>query len=974
MPRNIQVCMTDLMVQLIEEVVSLSDETLALILEQLKKSTDDPCYIMSLEVCNSCFDTLQRRVCQYFSDALIAVSHSNGSEEETEELQKAHEIIHRVQSVVPNLLLNVLPQLEEEMKVDDYKVRCMATETVGDMFAEKNTTMFQRYPGVWKTWVGRHNDKSVQLRIKWLEKSKFVYINHSHVVPELNACFKEKILDPDEKVRATVCRVISELGNHHIVHDLDKAVLEQIAERSKDKKSSVRKEAMSALGKIYNTAFPQISDGDRQVKEKLGWIPEALFSAMYTDDPSATATLESTMNQYLLTYIEDDKERTERLVLILGSFGSRAKSAFRAYIHKQRGAMSAIQFFIKACEPTEEDQEMEVDGEETTSNASRNLETIVKHVSVSFADPARLSSALKRFFDVQADNKPLLELLETVTNAGSEYKQIIEAKNLLIEKLADALPGSTDVLEPLLTRVAPIVLNKTIIPHLLEMLEPSRSRRRTVQNPKALVAQELLKDMASLFPTMYESHVYRLIQGITDTNAVIVDNSLDLLAQISKSKVTMDVYDSDVLNKMASFINQGNLTQARNASIILSNMYAFDICENVIQSALGGLSVEDSSLSHMLVTLSEFTLYIPERVAQHMETLTDFIEKELLNTPTEGDVDATSIDEVSLWKSYEDLDDRSHAKLAGLQLLVNYLISSVEFGAEDLLTERVFNILWALLDTTCDTAFTNKQSVPESSHLRLAAAQSMIKLTHMPAYQNRLNVSQFEHLALTIQDDCYQVRYGFAETIMKGIPVNQVHMRYLSVLFLVAHEIEGNLLKQINYFIKKRSLKQYDSSAAIETSFVQLLHILAHHPDFTIATEDLIVFTQYFEFYLSCIATQDNVSFLYHVAQKVKSSKDMVSNELSQNSYVLSDLASVLIKRKCEDASWPLNVYPTRIRLQSKLYRSLPSGAVQTETLKKSYLPTPFLTWLDENYHPRKGGEKRSSATSTTASKRNRTN
>lgn len=83
------------------------------------------------------------------------MSHSNGSEEEEEELKKAHNVIQRVHAVVPNLLLNVLPQLEEEMKVDDYKVRCMATETIGNMFAEANSTMFQRYPNIWKTWVGR---------------------------------------------------------------------------------------------------------------------------------------------------------------------------------------------------------------------------------------------------------------------------------------------------------------------------------------------------------------------------------------------------------------------------------------------------------------------------------------------------------------------------------------------------------------------------------------------------------------------------------------------------------------------------------------------------------------------------------------------------------------------------------------------------------------------------------------------------
>ncbi|KAI9491520.1 armadillo-type protein [Zychaea mexicana] len=972
MPRNIQVCMIDLMVQLIEDVGALSDETLALLLEQFKKSKDDPCYIMTFEACNACFDTLQRRVCQYFSDALIAMSHSDGSEEDTEELQKAHEIIQRVHAVVPNLLLNVLPQLEEEMKVDDYKVRCMATETIGDMFAEPNSTMFQRYPSIWKTWVGRRNDKSVQLRVKWLEKCKAIYQNHTQVKSELHDCFKEKIIDPDEKVRATACRVISELENTHVIRDLDKTVLELVAERSKDKKSSVRKEAMAALGKIYEAAYPQI-DENAQVKEKLGWIPDALLKIMYTDDPSATATLESTVNQYLFPYNEDDKERTERLVFVIKSFEPRTKNAFRALIHKQRGCIAGIQRFIKACEPTEE--QMDVDEEQGESDASQKLEAIVKHIAASFAEPARLSSALKRFAEVQADNKTLLELLETATDPNTEYKQIVEAKNSLEEKLSDLLPGSYETLEPLLVRACPIIINKNITPHLLKMLEPTRLRRRATENPNATVAQELLKEMATSFPTMYEDHVYELIRGITDTNTSLVNNALELLAQISKSKVTVNVHDNDILDKLASFITQGDLAQARNASIVLSNMYAFDICDDVIESALNNVSVKDPSLYLKLASIAEFALYVPERVGTHIQALADFIEHHLMGTSTEAENDsATDDDVVREWIAYEDLKELSKAKLAGLQLLVNYLLSSVQFGTDDMLVERVFNLLWNLLDTTCEMAIGKNQSAPESSHLRLAAAQSMVKLTHKPAYQNQLSVSQFEHLALTIQDTCYQVRYGFAETLMKGIPMNQVHMRYLSVLFLSAHEPEEELLKQVKYFIQKRSLKQYDNSVAMETSFVQLLHTLAHHPDFTVATEDLIVFTQYFEFYLSCVATPDNVSFLYHVAQKVKSSKDMVSNELSQNSYVLSDLASLLIKRKCEDASWPLNVYPTRIRLQSKLYRSLPSGAVQTETLKKSYLPAPFLNWLEENHHPHRKGEKRNSAASTSSSKRNRTN
>lgn len=124
----------------------------------------------------------------------------------------------------------------------------------------------------------------------------------------------------------------------------------------------------------------------------------------------------------------------------------------------------------------------------------------------------------------------------------------------------------------------------------------------------------------------------------------------------------------------------------------------------------------------------------------------------------------------------------------------------------------------------------------------------------------------------------------FAETLMKGLKLNQIHPRYFALLFLYAHEPESDLIKQIKNYIKRRAAAEKGHSTIMETSFVVLMHILAHHPDFTVANDDLMLFVHYFEFYLSCIATPDNVSFLYHVAQKIKSSRDMVSPEHSQAS------------------------------------------------------------------------------------------
>lgn len=72
----------------------------------------------------------------------------------------------------------------------------------------------------------------------------------------------------------------------------------------------------------------------------------------------------------------------------------------------------------------------------------------------------------------------------------------------------------------------------------------------------------------------------------------------------------------------------------------------------------------------------------------------------------------------------------------------------------------------------------------------------------------------------------------------------------------------------------------------METSFMQLIHILAHHPDFSISNNDLVLFMQYLKFFISCVASPDNVAYLYHVTQKIKLSKDVRSIEQSEvNTY-----------------------------------------------------------------------------------------
>lgn len=177
----------------------------------------------------------------------------------------------------------------------------------------------------------------------------------------------------------------------------------------------------------------------------------------------------------------------------------------------------------------------------------------------------------------------------------------------------------------------------------------------------------------------------------------------------------------------------------------------------------------------------------------------------------------------------------------------------------------------------------SSSSAAETSHLRLVAAESIVKLTECSKYIDELTVPKFEKLSILLQDSCYYVRQEFAETLMKGLQTGNIHPRYYTLLFMCAHEPELSLLKQVKAFLHKHlsDMQSQQGETSVVGCFVRLIHLLAHHPDFSEAVDDLYDFSQYFRFFISCAATPDNISSLYQSVQQIKVSTDKVTEALS---------------------------------------------------------------------------------------------
>ncbi|CAO3633172.1 unnamed protein product [Mucor fragilis] len=954
LPRNVELCMTDVLIQLIEDVNILGQEMTELILEQFDrfdKGSKNPAYLMTLDICYACTGSLQRRVCQYFSDILLSISNTTSDQsDDLDEVKKAHHLMRKINSATPDLLLNAMPLLQEEMKVDHMSIRQLATETLGEMFAEESSNVAEKYPNIWKTWLGRRNDKAQSLRVKWLEACVDIYKHHPESVPELIECFKEKFTDPDDKVRATACKIMREIGIENDSASMDKDLVELVAARAKDKKNVVRVEAMATIGAIYNNCYQRIKANDKVAIEKAGWIPDLVLSCLYLGDLSVQANIEAILQKYIFPENDNDAERTERLVVAVNALKEKQRTAFFALLQKQKLFNENMLTYVEMCEN-------HMDNNDVSEHDATKADEFMKYLAARFADKARTFNALRSF--LHRENDKDIKLLRNAIDLNRTYKQVYAAMNKLLSNLNDDQSAIVDIFQAILNRACPVILNKSNITHLLKMTKTGKGRRANATTQRSIIAQKLLSDMSTVYPSMYTSNLKDIVSEIMSDNDSTADEGLQILAEISKASVGEMRFQADLVERLTAYVSDGSVEQATHAAIALAAMENADLTlVDAVADWSDDLYLNSPALLNRLASFAQIAMYTPSLIHPHIALLIQFVENDLLKAETREINDPN--DE---WSSYEELPELSQQKLTAVRLLVNYLIACKDLTEpEEFAVGKIFALLWKLMDITSESAITDSTNAAETSHLRLGATQSIVKLTEFSRYTSELTVPKFEKLSVALQDSCYYVRQEFAETLMKGLQSGQIHSRYYTLLFICAHEPELSLLKQVKSFVQKRlsvmEVKQGESSV-VDSSLVRLIHLLAHHPDFTEAVDDLNDFGLYFRFFISCVATPDNVSYLYHIVQQIKISKDMVDETLSKNSYILSDLACLLIKTKCKDASWPLDAFGGRVSLQSRLYHTLPAGAVQAETIKKNYLPKEFLAKFEEE-HKHKSGEKRS--------------
>ena len=117
---------------------------------------------LAIAIIKSSCTKLHRHVAHYFSEMLVHDFEDDDDDQEplkkkgpSKSIIAAHSLIVTLNSIAPELLMTVIPQLEEEMTIDIIKIRVLALETVTSIIISQSSQFISQWPNVWRIWSER---------------------------------------------------------------------------------------------------------------------------------------------------------------------------------------------------------------------------------------------------------------------------------------------------------------------------------------------------------------------------------------------------------------------------------------------------------------------------------------------------------------------------------------------------------------------------------------------------------------------------------------------------------------------------------------------------------------------------------------------------------------------------------------------------------------------------------------------------
>jgi sister chromatid cohesion protein PDS5 len=849
-------------------------------------------------------------------------------------------------------------------------------------------SFLSRHPQVYESLLNRRNDRSPAVRAAWTTGVGRIVLTWAGGVgldPEesqrLLRYLAEMLVDGDERVRLAAVKVVERFTFEDLIQKLgaigginDKgSVLSNLADRVKDRKPAVHTEAMKLLAKIWGVAAGAIAEGSERVSTLLGPIPSKILDAYYINDKAINVLVDIALNESLLPLgfppvkpktsqatngaskrkrngqgddantadIDPDRIRTERMLILIKSLEPKAKSVFFSRQKNRPQSAKFMTAFLDMCE--EYNGGVMEKGKEKTK---ASLDRLIDFYAQTLPDVVKATEDLWKF--AKSIDRRNYHLIRFSMAPDSDYRKVYKAIKELSKRIEESSINSSvlNTLMPLIYRSSLLFYNRSHVPAIIDF-------SRTDAHGLGATAHEVLKEISANAPEVFKAHIKDLCQALTTeapqdgepNSATAVDNLKACAGFAKRFPKEVPIAERKFIAALLAFADRGTPPKAAKHAVSIIMHCAPNKAlraNDILKKCIEGLDKDPETRLSKLAALSQLILLGSSELKQaDIDRVIELAIKQLL-----PETNYTEPDSTGDWQN--EPDEYCASKIWALKILVNRVRSCDDKDFQET-ASRVHEHLMGLI--TRKGALSSDDESPEyrRSRLRLTAAQLLLKMCTSKRYNALMTPADFNNLAITAQDPLARVRGGFVNNLMKYLGQDRLNPRFYTVIFLLAFEPEEKIKSSASTWMRARaSAYQKKNDTTVEGLFARFISLLAHHPDFDRDVDNLKDFVQYILFYLNTVATRENLSLIYHVAQRVKSVQDGIDASMSDNLYCLSDLSQAVIRRFEEVKGWSMQAYPGRHKMPAGIFAPLPSHAVSQQIATAQYAPNELLEDLDD--------------------------
>jgi len=859
--------------------------------------------------------------------------------------------------------------------MDDESVRLKGVKLLAELFElPLSHNVIHEYPMLLNAFAGKFQDISSEVRRATVLHAVDLVSLHSSLAERLVPALKERVMDPEEKVRAALVKAVCDACAERM--EPLSAVLRDVGSRMLDKRPNVRAAARTGLCALYSrrlAAQLKVSAGEDAVAPAgLEWLPQQLlqcYGAEASRDAESRLELEDLLQDKLLPNLATDDAdvmRARGLCIVHRDLQPRQRKALVALLRAKRTAQGHFAKWVELQRAIKEKRAGPSD-----QDAAAKL---VADMCAVMPEPSRA----KEVWDAIASSKDqkLAKNLALLASPSSSRAELLAARDDFRRRLSQRLPAaSLPLAESIASRPAMLLGCSSVALAVLERIGERLDGDDHLDAAAGMAELSFLADLTHVFPEVLAKAGAKLVAIFATACAggeACAPAARELMHVLHSVSVQLAAESPSVRKQLVSLLCQAccgkdAVAGKTAAQCLTTSLLVPSLRERTFSTLVGklhaALKAKAGPQQHTaLAVLGALAKRLPSSLGDDCD--------ELLNEVRSGIVEGSAGGSSGAF-----FFSRCESQRLGVKLLANYLLGTDTDGASSEASEGALvvaggdgerarttvNLLIGIIEAEGAFGAAGQASQHERAQLRLAASCALLKLARTRTHKvlATLGPQRWYRLGDCLQDEYDDVRAAYAKKLFteimrpfsvekkqgkQGAPAAFLASRqcglapHFCTLFALC-ALDPDKANQaaargwLNGVVSRwRAAAEHfkDPRLMPEVQLPWLIHLLAHHADFEQQYEEepsLPTAQRCLDFYLGAALSGGASEFdlLRTVGNMVKRGVDRAATE-SHAVHTIADVSREILALRGKGCKWSRRPVPHNLKLPPLLYSSLPAG------------------------------------------------